>query len=432
MNANNPASANDKDSIDSIMSNLETLVNAIKAIQEETIGMQFELNQYKISMRQFGEEIDLLTNVKKVLIRLAKKEPHPIMKLEAPPPPKPVQEQRPKPQAKLISDGTILSHENLEWTTDPPTFKNNGIKLRYALSSNSILCAAQFSTDGSYFAFTDKKTLYIINTQDGSLVGTGSIPNTGSTEEYTRVIAFSSDNKYIAIAGKNQEIYVYDRANISDVKYSLKNHTNTVFSLDFSPNSERLYSGSYDGQICMWDTSNFKLLKTFNPAKDDYLVSFALSHDGQFLALNFVKGTVILLDSELEPDQQAINFKAHNGILHGLSLSNDDNLLAISSQDQTASLWQIRYPPKKKHTFSGHTNYVLTCCFSNDQNMLITGSKDETIKCWSIKTGQCIMTIRAHTNTIFQVQHHPEENSFLSCSGDGRICLWDYNPEIAN
>ncbi|EAY07006.1 hypothetical protein TVAG_174760 [Trichomonas vaginalis G3] len=427
MNPANTQGAAEKDTVENMMNNLDTITQSIKRIQEELNGFEFLLNQSKIACKQYQDEIETLEQIKKDL--QTRTSGNQLVQVKQEMLPKLNQEPFPKPMPKFSQDGNILSHDQIEWTTSPPHIKNTGIKLRYALSLNCILCATQFSPDGHYFAFTDKKTLFIINTSDGSLVGTGMIP--GNEDQYTRIIAFSSNSKYVAIGGKSNEIYVYDRANPSNVFQILKKHANIVSLLHFSPDSERLYSGSYDGQICIWDTKTFKLIKCreqINQEKGDGLVSFALSHDGKMLALGFVKGTVMLLDSSLDQTQHVITFKAHEAILHGLSLSNDDDFLAIASQDQTASVWHNSFVPKKVHSFSGHTNIVLTCCFTNDKKMLITGSKDETIKIWSINTGECLCTINAHKNTIFQVQHHPTENAFLSCSGDGKVCLWDYAP----
>ena len=71
---------------------------------------------------------------------------------------------------------------------------------------------------------------------------------------------------------------------------------------------------------------------------------------------------------------------------------------------------------------------VVSVCFSPDGDMVLSGSKDESLKGWNTKTGSCLFTIKAHQNTLFRVNHHPTENCFISCAGDGKVCVWEYNP----
>jgi WD40 repeat protein len=110
----------------------------------------------------------------------------------------------------------------------------------------------------------------------------------------------------------------------------------------------------------------------------------------------------------------------------GLSVSAKDDTIATVSQDHTAKIWVIRGVASCKHTLKGHTDFVLTVAFSPMAPIVITGGKDQALKMWHEKTGDCLCTVAAHRNTLFEVDHHPTQNSFVSCSGDGVVCLWDY------
>jgi WD40 repeat protein len=58
---------------------------------------------------------------------------------------------------------------------------------------------------------------------------------------------------------------------------------------------------------------------------------------------------------------------------------------------------------------------------------MITGSKDQTIRMWQHKTGRPLCTVSVHRNTLFEIDHHPSQRSFVSCGGDGVVCVWDYD-----
>lgn len=50
-------------------------------------------------------------------------------------------------------------------------------------------------------------------------------------------------------------------------------------------------------------------------------------------------------------------------------------------------------------TLKGHTT-VESVSFSPDGKYLASGSRDRTIKFWSLATGQCIKTLKGHTDWV--------------------------------
>jgi WD40 repeat protein len=64
--------------------------------------------------------------------------------------------------------------------------------------------------------------------------------------------------------------------------FSLQGHTFTVHALAWHPNGSRLASGSADGTVKLWDTSDGKLVISF--ALDGAVRSVAWNADGTALA----------------------------------------------------------------------------------------------------------------------------------------------------
>jgi WD40 repeat protein len=123
--------------------------------------------------------------------------------------------------------------------------------------------------------------------------------------------------------------------------------------------------------------------------------------------------------------QPMSSFQGHQQYLLNVVISPQD-MIATASHDKTVKLWTLRGVASCKQTLRGHTDYVLAIAFAPRDPLLFTGSKDETIKCWSQKTGECLFTVNGPRNTLFQLDHHPSERTFISCSGDGLVCAWDY------
>ena len=381
------------------------------------------------------------------------------------------------------SETSMLAHVNPTWSIDSHNSRYNRstITLNYALNTESILCSIRFSLDGSLFAFADGKTAFIMNSSDGSLVSACEIPDEShQTDPHTRDIVFSPDSRYLVISGPTDTIIVFD-VNESNVVTILDGHDGEVPALVFTKDSKTLISGGFDGKLIVWDMETFQqkltilhdpsiipnnlLNQTKNPGtiknnlnnnsnsnnlnnnsnsnnlnnnsnsnnlnnnseekgKNLMIIALALAHDESFLAVGFMNGFVGIY--ELTFEQPIKIFEAHHEFIYKISISPDDSLIATSSHDTTTKLWTIGPIIKCIKQLKGHTDFVVSSSFSPDGKFIFTGSKDETICCWDVESGALLYVLIIQKNTVFQVDHHPKTQSFISCSADGLICVWNY------
>jgi WD40 repeat protein len=78
---------------------------------------------------------------------------------------------------------------------------------------------------------------------------------------------------------------------------TLKGHSDWVSSVAFSPDGQRLASGSYDRTVHLWDSQAGTCLATLK-GHSDYVKNVAFSPDGQRLASASYDKTVCLWDSQ--------------------------------------------------------------------------------------------------------------------------------------
>jgi WD40 repeat protein len=69
-------------------------------------------------------------------------------------------------------------------------------------------------------------------------------------------------------------------------------------------------------------------------------------------------------------------------------------MLASGGYDKTVRLWDASSGDCIS-TLKEHTNWVRAVAFAPDGQTLISGSQDETIKLWDVATGDCLNTLKA-------------------------------------
>ena len=129
--------------------------------------------------------------------------------------------------------------------------------------------------------------------------------------------------------------------------------------------------------------------------------------------------------------------KAHNSMVHAVSISPDGQLLASGSSDKTIKLWELHTGKLLRQLgswFSGHSGIIDSLVFSHDGKILASGSWDETIKLWSVSTGRQIRTYEGHISCVNTLAFSPNNQLLASGSVDRTIKLWQVSRgrEIAN
>jgi WD40 repeat protein len=419
-----PGAPTSDKSFEAIQEGLDNLIKSVCRLREQNDELERLRDLSIIHIQQYDSDIERLRHMyQSMKMRLDE------MTREAVADPVPARSATPVQPPR---DLNCLAHIDIHWTVigADPFYNSSTIKLRYALHMEAILCTIRFNRDGSLFTFTDGTTVFLISSADGSLVGNCELPRSrNAIDAHPRAIAFSPDSKHVAVSGPTHGITIVEVSPTRVVK-TLDAHTNTVSSLAFFKDSQCLLSGGFDGKLCVWNLRDLTLLRTIQrgvegeTTKDDMIVAIAMGADDEFICVGFMNGVVGMFDPAFS--QPMTQFTAHQELLLDVAVS-AAGMIATASHDKTAKLWALRGVASCKSILKGHQDFVLAVAFAPNDQVVLTGSKDETIKGWHTKTGQLLFTLTGHKNTLFQIDHHPTTRTFVSCSGEGLVCLWDYS-----
>ncbi len=216
-------------------------------------------------------------------------------------------------------------------------------------------------------------------------------------------------------------VVVLPKTFAADIPHTeLKGHTDSVYSVAFSPNGEMLASKSFDETIKIWNPNTGQLLRTIHTSRGGQI---AFSPDGNMLASGDTEDKVVNLWDPNTGELLEI-LKGHPGNVNYVTFSPDGTVLASGCSENTIRLWN---PDTGQLLRILHPKKLDSITFSADGSIIANGGAgDANVKVWNPDTGEHLHTLEPVVDDVFDVAFSPEEH-MLASAGWGGIDLWDAN-----
>ena len=169
-------------------------------------------------------------------------------------------------------------------------------------------------------------------------------------------------------------------------------HGSPLVSCRFDPKGRFVFAGAEDNTVQRWDLAT--AAKTPLAAHDSWVKSLAFSPDSETLVTGGYDGRLIWWSAAAEKPAPLRKVEAHAGWIRGLSVGAEGKLLASGGNDRLVKLWNLSDGSLVREV-TGHESHVYSVLFHPTGQFVISGDLKGQIHQCETATGKLVRTFDA-------------------------------------
>jgi WD40 repeat protein len=202
----------------------------------------------------------------------------------------------------------------------------------------------------------------------------------------------------------------------------LKDHTDLITYVGYSPDNECMISASKDCTIKFWNAVTNKSVDTCTYHADNQLSSMCCSSDNKYFIVGFNDKSIHIY--ELTTKKRITTIRGHTSTINSICCSHDNKYILSGSNDNTIRVW--KFPTGTLiNTLLEHTAAVTHICYSVDNNFFVSGSDDHTIRLWDAKIFSVLLILANDIFWIKDLYFSPNNKYVVSICSDRNIKIWN-------
>ncbi|HEU5056932.1 MAG TPA: WD40 repeat domain-containing protein, partial [Kofleriaceae bacterium] len=229
----------------------------------------------------------------------------------------------------------------------------------------------------------------------------------------------SRDGRFAVTAGRDGVALVSELASGSLI--ATLPHGGDVGAVAFSPDGERIATGSDDRTVKLWDRRGRLLWAA--PTHPRWVQVVAFSPDGRHVLAGGGGGDPVVSIVDAASGRVAFELVGHTDFVASGRWSDDGSRIFTGALDGTARMWDAR-SGRLLRVFSGHERNVGITALADRGRRLITSGQDGTVRVWETASGVALSILAAHSVGMQAIKASPDGAAIVTCGTDGHVKLW--------
>ena len=239
-------------------------------------------------------------------------------------------------------------------------------------------------------------------------------------------IAWSSDNKYVAFAGADKTIQLYEVS--TERKFADYRCRGEVYDIAWSPDCKYIASAGEGKKIQLWNIATGREYFSYSAPGEVY--ALAWSPDSKYIVSAGVDGVLHVRDVIRRDDFCA--FSGHTDWIRTVAWSHNGKYIASGGNDCTIHIWDFTSRAAKPLvTFTNHTDWIRAVTWSPDGKQIASAGDDQEIYVWNATTGAITVPYTGHTakwtGGVLAVVWSPDGKYIASAGEDQTVQVWNPN-----
>lgn len=238
-----------------------------------------------------------------------------------------------------------------------------------------------------------------------------------------RDLAFTKDSQWLAAAGLNGQIKIYDTSTWQSK--TMTSYRQRATAVAFHPSESVLASAAIFSDVHLWNTQTGRLLRTIQ-GFEGHVITMDYAVNGKWLAVGSQDGFARLFETS---SYSKVRHFEHGGKVEQIAFDAMNSKLATMTENSgKLRLWDLQ---------TGQSVWTLVSeirmqdiCFSPDGKSLAVAvgevdGLDAAIHLYTTRDGARIGTLKGHSDFVLSVEYSRDGNRLFSSAGDGTIRIWD-------
>lgn len=229
-------------------------------------------------------------------------------------------------------------------------------------------------------------------------------------------------------AGSRSKLTIRDTATkaiLANIEVS--GHTNGIQAIAYSPTQPLLATGTYDGQLHLWESRTGK--KRFKlPISKNMVAKVAFTPDGKILAAGGYLPGILLFDTATGKSIRTLTMPGRSQATNTFAISADGKWVAATGRYDSSVHVHAIGDGKLRRTIVTDVRDIKHVAFSSDGSKIAVAGGDSfrggsKLSLWDVAGGKQLLVNPEHTAPISQLVFSPE-GDLIATMGATAIRLW--------